>query len=278
MSPQFHVGPAEQMVLAGRSGSGKTTLLHLIAGISRPDSGSVKVDGFDLTLLPEAECDRFRAERIGYVFQTFNLLPGFSALENVLLGMRFAHGRPDAVRARRLIERVGLTHRMHHKPAMLSVGEQQRVAVARALANKPKLLLADEPTANVDTGHQQQILDLLRETCGEEKVALILVTHTPEVAAQFDRLEQLEAINRAERTPRELPFLIRREGWSPMSLWKIAWRSIQQRSLASTLTAVSMALGVALVVTVLVIHDVIDQSFRRGAGIRYDRGCQGWAA
>jgi putative ABC transport system ATP-binding protein len=198
---EFHVAPGEQMVLAGRSGSGKTTLLHLIAGISRPDSGSVKVDTFDLTLLPEAECDRFRAGRIGYVFQTFNLLPGFSALENVLLGMRFAHGRPDAIRARRLIERVGLGHRLHHKPTMLSVGEQQRVAVARALANKPKLLLADEPTANVDTGHQQQVLELLREACDEEKVALILVTHTPEVAAQFDRIEQLEEINRASPTP-----------------------------------------------------------------------------
>jgi putative ABC transport system ATP-binding protein len=199
--PEFHVEPGQQMVLAGRSGSGKTTLLHLIAGISRPDSGSVKVDGFDLTLLPEAECDRFRAERIGYVFQTFNLLPGFTALENVLLGMRFAHGRPDAARARRLIQRVGLTHRIHHKPAMLSVGEQQRVAVARALANKPKLLLADEPTANVDTGHQRQIVDLLRETCEEENVTLILVTHTPEVAEQFARVEHLEEINRAVAAP-----------------------------------------------------------------------------
>ena len=199
--PQFRVGLGEQMVLVGRSGSGKTTLLHLIAGISRPDSGAVKVDGFDLTLLPEAECDRFRAERIGYVFQTFNLLPGFSALENVLLGMRFAHGRPDAVRARRLIERVGLAHRMHHKPAMLSVGEQQRVAVARALANRPKLLLADEPTANVDTGHQQQILELLRQGCSDESIALILVTHTPEVAGQFARVEPLEEINHIFHTP-----------------------------------------------------------------------------
>jgi putative ABC transport system ATP-binding protein len=199
--PHFQVGLGEQMVLVGRSGSGKTTLLHLIAGISRPDSGSVKIAGFDLALLAEAECDRFRAERVGYVFQTFNLLPGFSALENVLLGMRFAHGRPDAARARHLIERVGLAHRMHHKPAMLSVGEQQRVAVARALANKPTLLLADEPTANVDTGHQRQILQLLRAGCSEENVALILVTHTPEIAAQFDRVESLEEINRVFRAP-----------------------------------------------------------------------------
>ena len=195
--PEFHVAPAEQMVLVGRSGSGKTTLLHIIAGISRPDAGAVRVDGIDLTLLTEPECDRFRAQRIGYVFQTFNLLPGFSALENVLLGMRFAGGRVDAPRARRLIERVGLSHRLHHKPAQLSVGEQQRVGAARALANRPKLLLADEPTANVDAAHQQQVLDLLRETCREDGVALVLVTHTADVAEQFPRVERLETLNRA---------------------------------------------------------------------------------
>ena len=193
---EFHVAPAEQVVLAGRSGCGKTTLLHVISGISRPDRGKVKVDGWDITILTEAECDRFRAERIGYVFQTFNLLPGFSALENVLLAMRFAGGRPDKARARQLLERVGLGHRLTHRPTMLSVGEQQRVAVARALANRPKLLLADEPTANVDSGHQQQVVDLLRETCREEEVALLLVTHSPEVAGQFDRVDQLEKFNR----------------------------------------------------------------------------------
>jgi putative ABC transport system ATP-binding protein len=189
------------MVLVGRSGCGKTTLLHIIAGIGRADSGTVKIDGFDLGLMTEAECDHFRAQNIGYVFQTFNLLPGFSALENVLLGMGFAGGRADGPRARGLIERMGLGHRMRHKPAALSVGEQQRVAVARALANRPRLVLADEPTANVDTGHQQQILDLLRETCGEEKIALVLVTHSPEVSAQFTRVEHLEQFNRAVSKP-----------------------------------------------------------------------------
>ena len=193
--PEFHVAAGEQMVLVGRSGCGKTTLLHVIAGISRPDSGKVRIDDWDITLFSEAECDRFRAERIGYVFQTFNLLRGFSALENVLLAMRFTGRRPDRVRARHLLARVGLEHRVTHRPAQLSVGEQQRVAVARALANKPKLLLADEPTANVDSGHQQQVLDLLRETCGEENVALVLVTHTPEVAGQFQRVERLEEFN-----------------------------------------------------------------------------------
>jgi putative ABC transport system ATP-binding protein len=194
--PRFHVATGEQMVLVGRSGSGKTTLLHLIAGISRPEEGTIRIDNVDIVRLPEAGRDRFRADKLGYVFQTFNLLSGFTALENVLLGMSFASGRVKPDRARNLLDRVGLGHRLHHKPAQLSVGEQQRVAVARALANQPKLLLADEPTANIDTRHQQQVIDLIRETCGEEKVALVLVTHTPQVAEQFKRVENLEQINR----------------------------------------------------------------------------------
>lgn len=194
---RFSVGAGEQMVLVGRSGSGKTTLLHVIAGISRPDSGEIHVAGREITRLPEAGRDRFRANNLGYVFQTFNLLAGFSALENVLLGMSFGGGRPDRTRAAALLERVGLSHRLSHKPAMLSVGEQQRVAVARALVHRPKLLLADEPTANVDSKNQQQMIDLIRDTCREENVALILVTHTNEVAAQFDRVDRLEAFNQA---------------------------------------------------------------------------------
>ncbi len=199
--PDFRVAAGEQMVMVGRSGCGKTTLLHCIAGIGRPDSGKVRIDEWDITLMPESERDRFRAERIGYVFQTFNLLAGFNALENVMLSMRFARGRQDKQRAKSLLDRVGLSHRMTHRPAQLSVGEQQRVAVARALANKPQLLLADEPTANVDAGHQQQILDLIRETCREENVALIIVTHAHEVADQFSRVDRLEQFNLvAQRT------------------------------------------------------------------------------
>lgn len=194
--PEFRVAAGEQMVLVGQSGCGKTTLLHVIAGISRPDEGKVRIDDWDITLMPESERDRFRAERIGYVFQTFNLLVGFTALENVMLSMRFARGRMDRQRARTLLDRVGLSHRMTHRPTQLSVGEQQRVAVARALANKPQLLLADEPTANVDAGHQQQILDLIRQTCSEENVALIIVTHSNEVARQFPRMDRLEEFNR----------------------------------------------------------------------------------
>jgi putative ABC transport system ATP-binding protein len=194
---QFHVAAGEQVVLMGRSGSGKTTLLHVIAGIARPDRGAVEIRGVDITKLPESGCDRFRADHIGYVFQTFNLLAGFSALENVLLAMSFGAGKADVGRARQLLERVGLAHRLTHKPAALSVGEQQRVAVARALANGPKLLLADEPTANLDANHQQSIVDLVRETCREENVSLVLVTHAPEVAEQFERVEHLDRFNQA---------------------------------------------------------------------------------
>jgi ABC-type lipoprotein export system ATPase subunit len=194
--PSFRVSAAEQMVLVGRSGCGKTTLLHIIAGIRTADTGRVALDGVDLTRFSEQARDRFRAAKIGYVFQTFNLLAPFTALENVLLGMTFARGRKDTQRARALLERVGLGHRSHHKPQALSVGEQQRVAVARALANRPRLLLADEPTANVDSANQDRIIDLIRETCAEEKIALLMVTHASEVAARFSRVERLEEINR----------------------------------------------------------------------------------
>jgi len=182
-------------VLVGKSGCGKTTMLHTIAGITRADAGEIKIDGLDIAGLSEAGVDKVRADRIGYVFQTFNLLPGFSALENVLLGMTFARGRKDPQRARQLLDRVGLSHRSTHKPMALSVGEQQRVAVARALANKPSLLLADEPTANIDPRNQQKIVDLIRETCREEGVSLIIVTHSLDVTGQFDRVDRLEEIN-----------------------------------------------------------------------------------
>lgn len=196
---RFEISPGEQVVLRGRSGCGKTTLLNCIAGLSTVDSGRIEVNGKDVVPLPEAVRDRYRASYVGFVFQTFNLLPAFTALENVMLGMTFTGDRPDAQRARQLLESVGLGHRLTHKPRALSVGEQQRVAVARALANRPVLLLADEPTANVDPGHQQQVIDLLREACRRENIAMLLVTHSPEVSQQFSRVEELEAVNRAAR-------------------------------------------------------------------------------
>lgn len=193
--PRFEVGEGEQMVLVGESGCGKTTLLHVIAGISNADEGAILLAGNDITQLSEAGRDRYRAAKLGYVFQTFNLLSGFTALENVLLGMTFARGKKDYQRARSLLDRVGLSHRSTHCPAALSVGEQQRVAVARSLANRPRLLLADEPTANVDPANQQQIIDLIRQTCDEENIAMVMVTHSMEIANQFDRVDRLQEIN-----------------------------------------------------------------------------------
>ena len=193
--PSYSVDTGEQVVLVGRSGCGKTTLLHTIAGITRPDSGTVQLDGVEITRFSEATRDRIRADKLGYVFQTFNLLPGFSALENVLIGMTFSSRKVSKERATNLLERVGLGHRLNNKPGAMSVGEQQRVAVARALANKPQLLLADEPTANVDPSNQSQIVDLIRQTCREEKIALLMVTHSMEVAGQFDRVDNLTEIN-----------------------------------------------------------------------------------
>ena len=194
---RFEIGDSEQMVLIGESGGGKTTLLHCIAGIMTPDSGRIELDNIDLLKLSEAGRDRVRAAKIGYVFQTFNLLPGFTALENVRLGMTFSNRKPDPQRAVELLRRVGLGERLHHKPAALSVGQQQRVAVARALANRPSLLLADEPTANIDPTNQQMIIDLIRDNCADEGIALLIVTHSMTIAEQFSRVDRLEELNRA---------------------------------------------------------------------------------
>jgi ABC-type lipoprotein export system ATPase subunit len=194
--PRLELGAGEQLVIRGQSGGGKTTLLNVISGIARPDEGRIVIHTTDVTRLPEAARDRFRARNIGFVFQTFNLLAGFSALENVLLGMTFTGQTSDSKRATELLGRVGLANRLSHKPAALSVGEQQRVAVARALVNRPVLLLADEPTANIDPAHQQAVIDLLREVCRAENVAMLLVTHADEVARQFERVEYLETLNR----------------------------------------------------------------------------------
>ncbi|MFM8291543.1 MAG: ABC transporter ATP-binding protein [Planctomycetia bacterium] len=195
--PAFTLAEGEQCALEGQSGSGKSTLLHVISGIMRPDAGRVTIDGVDITRLDEARRDRVRADKLGLVFQQFNLLPGFTALENVLVAMSFGSGKPDRWRAADLLASVGLSHRLHHKPAELSIGQQQRVAVARALANRPRAILADEPTASVDAAHQRQVIDLVRGTCTEQGVALLLVTHDPAVAAEFPRRLRLEEFNRA---------------------------------------------------------------------------------
>ena len=194
--PGFCLDAGEQVALSGPSGTGKTTFLNLIAGILTGDSGKILLDGRDMTALSEADRDRHRAAVIGYIFQTFNLLQGFTCLENVLLGMSFGPGA-DRHRARALLERVGLGDRLVYFPRQLSTGQQQRVAVARALAHRPKLVLADEPTGNLDPANAARALALIRELCSEQGSALILVSHDPSVLAAFDRRESLATLNAA---------------------------------------------------------------------------------
>ncbi|MCM2373074.1 ABC transporter ATP-binding protein [Aporhodopirellula aestuarii] len=193
--PRFEIANGEQVALIGESGGGKTTLLHLIAGMLAATSGSIRIDNIELTRLSEQGRDRFRAATIGYVFQTFNLLPAFSALENVKLGMSFGNGRVDHARAMDLLDRVGLADRANYRPKQLSVGQQQRVAIARSLAGRPKLLLADEPTANVDPASADLVLNLIIDSCRDESIALLMVTHSMEVAGRFERIDRLEDIN-----------------------------------------------------------------------------------
>jgi putative ABC transport system ATP-binding protein len=199
---RFEVGDDEQVALIGSSGSGKTTLLHLIAGILAPDGGRIVFSSgpdnqVDITQLSEAQRDVFRGMYIGYIFQTHHLLPGFTALENVLLGMSFT-GRPhDPAWARHLLGAVGLSDRLHYKPSRLSVGQQQRVAVARALANRPKVVLADEPTGALDPANAQQVLELIRNLCREVSASLLLVSHDMDIARQLPRQVVLAELNRA---------------------------------------------------------------------------------
>lgn len=196
---RFELGERTQMALSGPSGTGKTTFLHLIAGILTPDSGQIRFNGAEFSALGESTRDRIRARSIGYIFQTFNLLQGFSVLENVLLGMSFGAG-VDRHRAIELLNRVGLGDRLHHRPRQLSTGQQQRVAVARALASRPRLVLADEPTGNLDAAHGREALRLIREVCEEVGAALLLVSHDPVVLGQFPEQRSLAEINQAART------------------------------------------------------------------------------
>lgn len=194
--PRFELAAGQQVALRGLSGSGKTTLLHLIAGILSPDSGRIVIDGVDIASLGEARRDRLRALKLGYIFQTFNLLQGFSVLENVTLGMAFGAGA-DRAHARALLARVGLGDRADHRPRQLSTGQQQRAAVARALANRPRLVLADEPTGNLDRARARDALALIREVCREQQAALLLVSHDENVLGEFETVFDIKDINRA---------------------------------------------------------------------------------
>ena len=193
--PALDLEAGEALAESGESGAGKTTLLHVISGILPADGGTVEIAGERMTGLSEAARDRLRERRIGYVFQTFNLMPSMTALENVELGMTFRPkaGTSPVVAARAALARVGLGNRAGHRPHQLSVGQQQRVAIARALAGKPTLVLADEPTSNLDAANGKACLALLREFAAESGAALLVVSHDAEVLAAFPKTLRLLA-------------------------------------------------------------------------------------
>ena len=194
--------PRTWTVLKGRSGSGKTTLLNMIAGISMPTAGTIMVHGTEIFALPEAQRDRFRARHVGYVFQAFNLLSAFSALENVMLAMAFADAVPRRDQRRRaagILSRLGLGTRLSHKPQHLSRGEQQRVAIARALANDPPVILADEPCASLDARTAHDVLAELVTVCREDGRVLMMVSHDDADVGRDDRVIDMRDVNRAAR-------------------------------------------------------------------------------
>jgi len=172
----------------GPSGSGKSTLMHLLAGLDRPTEGTVAIGGADITTMGDNALTKLRRDRVGFVFQAFNLLPTLSAEENVLLPSRIAGRKVDRRVLDALLERMGLADRRDHKPSELSGGQQQRVAVARALVTRPTILFADEPTGNLDSRSGAEILSLLREAVDEDGQTILMVTHDPRAAAQADRV------------------------------------------------------------------------------------------
>src|SRR5271167_2767797 len=185
----FSVNCGEWVALMGPSGSGKTTLINILGGLDTLTSGQVSVDGVDLSKLSENELVRYRAEKVGFVFQQFHLVPYLNALENVMLAQYF-HSATDEVQAREALKRVGLGNRLEHLPSQLSGGEQQRVAIARALINQPKIILADEPTGNLDEANEEIVIALFRELHGAGHTILV-VTHDQGIGHLADRKIEL---------------------------------------------------------------------------------------
>ena len=194
--PSFDVEAASEVAIAGTSGCGKTTFLNIIAGLLTPDAGDVTFEGKVVSRMGEAKRDAGRAKNLGYVFQTFHLLGGYTALENVLLGMAFGPGA-DREFAAELLTRLGLGDRLDHRPSQMSIGQQQRVALARALANRPQIVLADEPTGNLDPRFALEALEMLRSLCRDHGAALICVSHDPRVLDAFDKSLDFGDVNAA---------------------------------------------------------------------------------
>ena len=195
--PEWTVHRGEQVALFGASGSGKSTLLHVISGLLPATSGRVSICGEEISSMGEAARDHFRARHIGYIFQSFNLLEGYTAVENVLLGMTFSGAKPDHGFAADILSELGLGDRLNHRPSQLSFGQQQRVAAARSLANKPELILADEPTGSLDPRRAQDVLGHLRGICKQHGCTLILVSHEAAIIEQFEQSVPFLELNRA---------------------------------------------------------------------------------
>jgi ABC-type lipoprotein export system ATPase subunit len=243
--------PGSKVAVAGPSGSGKSTLLHLLAGLLRPSAGAVFWGGRELTAVREAEYARFRAESVGYVQQAFNLLPGFSALENVVLALTFAY-RHSAPRERRaiasaMLRQLGLHEREQHRPDQLSQGQQQRVAVARALAHRPALVLADEPTASVDRETAELVTEALFGAVDGWQATLVVATHDPELLTRFERVVSLRR-GQAVQLKR-----------APVSAFEIAWRSVRHRAVLSLLTALVLAVGLAVSLAVVLLGEALQR-------------------
>lgn len=187
----FSIEKGEWVSIIGPSGSGKSTLLNILGGLDHPTEGNVFIDGTDINVLSEDELSRFRRETIGFAFQQSHLIPYLDATENVMIAQYF-HSIPDMNEAEDALKRVGLERRMHHRPSQLSGGEQQRVCIARALINNPRILLADEPTGNLDRTNTKNVLELLKDLHSEEQFTIILVTHDPYVSEWADRVLCME--------------------------------------------------------------------------------------
>lgn len=199
----FEIGKGEWVSIVGPSGSGKSTLLNILGGLDHPSAGTVRINNVDINSLGEDKLAEFRRESIGFVFQQSHLIPYLDATENVMLAQYF-HSIPDRREAEDALKRVGLAHRLHHRPSQLSGGEQQRVCIARSLINNPTLLLADEPTGNLDRPNTSNVLGLVKDLYNQEHFTIVLVTHDPFVSGWAERVLSMEdgRIIKDERVPR----------------------------------------------------------------------------
>ncbi len=263
----LEINPGEFLALVGPSGSGKSTLLNLLGGLDHPTSGEINIQGVSLQAADEEELTRHRRHNVGFIFQTFNLLPTLTALENAALPLMLG-GVPLAERNKRaeaLLERVGLGHRLDHRPTELSGGEQQRAAIARALVNNPQIILADEPTGNLDSSTGAEVMNLLRELNAERGVTLIIVTHDPDVAAYADRIVhlkdgQISKIEIPERTlsttvgsvqPESDPELKPNGGLRFKDLLRTAFGNLRRRPVRNILTSAGVVIGIVTLVAMV---------------------------